>query len=596
VTPERSARQTAEEVYDMESPMLDIAAVAHKEIAATPEFANMPNKGSQFVAWYLHRAHGVDPLAAVDAVTDGPDDKQIDGVFIDDECARVLIIQGKFYEGGTVTGEAVGECLRAIQGLKNLPDLQQAANSRLAVKIPDIQAALQNEYTITVELVTIGDIATNARQDIHSCQQKLSTNGLSIEIIPVDGKVLLDRYCQATQRALPKINHEFDLSAAQWGDPQVNDTRCLLVVMPLTQAITIPGVDNGMLFRKNVRQALGKGTRVNRGLRTTLQSDEIRDFFFYHNGITAICDSFVLDPERRTLTVKGINVVNGCQSLTTLLQNSEAIREHDCGYVLWRFYEISDHSRADKISTFTNSQNAVSSRDLASNDTVQLLLKQRIEGAYKDIYFATKRGEVAPAGKRLLDSALFAKLTVSWDHWMPYRAHSEQNLFDRYYPRLFHSQIEPEDVIPVFDTFDRLRSLWTTDLRIRDELRSKTYHTPYHVLTAMGLFLAAANPSLKGMPKGRVLQFAPIAEQRDTLLQLACNCVQQAFEKAADAADSEGGFLAIENWLKSRDAVRGAREMAKVTYGVLSTTSAAGLAQAVKLLPEMFHLPVDGED
>jgi hypothetical protein len=581
----------------MESPVLDIAAIAHEEIEATPEFANMSNKGQQFVAWYLWRAHGVDALAAADALVDGPNDKQIDAVFIDDEEARVLIIQGKFYEAGTVTGEAVGECLRAIEGIRNLPALQQVANDKLALKIADVQAAIESEYTLTVELVTVGSIAVNAREDIYAYQQSLSNSEFAVEIVPVDGKVLVERYCQATQRALPGIDHTFDLSRAQWADPQVNDTRCLLVVMPLTQAITVPDIDTGMLFRKNVRQALGKGTKVNRGLRTTLQSDEIRDFFFYHNGITAICDSFDLDPERRTLEVKGINVVNGCQSLTTLLLNSEIIKQHDTGYVLWRFYAISEHTRADKISTFTNSQNAVSSRDLASNDPVQLLIKQRIEGAYPNVCFSTKRGEVAPAGKRLLDSALFAKLTVSWDHWMPYRAHSEQNLFDRYYPRLFHSQIEPEDVIPIFDTFERLRSLWTTGgLEIRDELRSKTYHTPYHVLTAVGLFLAAANPSLRGMPKGRVLQLSRIVEQRDTLLQLACNCVQQAFEMAAEAADAEGGFLAIENWLKSRDAVRGAREMAKVTYGVLSTTGADGLAQASKVPSEMFHLPVDGED
>jgi len=578
------------------SPILDIAAIATEEIAATPEYSGMADEGKQFVAWYLQRAHGIEALAAADAVTCGTNDKQIDAVFIDDDEARIIIIQGKFYRSSNVTGEAVGECLRAIEGLKNLPALQKAANPKLSVKIPDVQTALANDYTITVELVTVGDIAKNAREDIYTTQQNLTTGGLPIEIVPVDGKVLLNRYCQATQRVLPKIDHEFDVSKAQCSTSQVNDTRCLLVVMPLMQAITIPGIDNQMLFRRNVRQALGKGTKVNRGLRTTLQSGEIRDFFFYHNGITAICDSFHLDPERETLRVEGVNVVNGCQSLTTLLQNSEAIREHDCGYVLWRFYEIADHARADKISTFTNSQNAVSSRDLASNDAVQLLMKQRIEGRYSTIHFATKRGEVAPPGKRLLDSALFAKLTVSWDHWMPYRAHSEQSLFDRYYPRLFHARVEPEDVIPVADVFERMRLLWSTDeLEISGVLKKKIYLTPYHVLTAMGMFLAAANPNSKGIPKGRVLELDSIKDRRDQLLKLSCQCVQQAFEKAAEEAEAEGGFLAIETWLKSKDAVRSAKETAKLTYGILSTMSDQ-LAQAIKLPSEMFHVAADEDD
>lgn len=573
----------------------DIAEISRVEIEATPELGNLPNTGPKFVGWYLHRIHGVDLLAAVDALTDGCGDKQIDAVFIDDEEARVLVVQGKYWDNATLSGPAVGECLQAVAGLKDLEALQCVANPRLAMKVPDIRAALSQDYRLTVELVTIGSIAANARHDIHTHQHSLSDQSFSVEIVPVDGKALAERYCLATQRALPHIDHDFDLARAQWAEWQVNDTRCLLVVMPITEAITVPGIDDQMLFRKNVRQALGKGTKVNKGLRSTLRSSEVGDFFFYHNGITAICQEFRLDPERRRLAVHGINVVNGCQSLTTLRQNSEVVREHDTGYVLWRFYAISEHQRADKISTFTNSQNAVSSRDLASNDTVQLLLKKRIEGSYPQIYFASKRGEVAPAGKSLLDAAVFAKLSISWDHWMPYRSHSEQALFDRYYTRLFHAQLDPDDVIPVFELFGRLREQWDVDgLGIRDELRAKAYHTPFHVLTAVALILAAANPACRGMPRGRALRRSGVEPHLDRLLQLAAKCVQRAFEKAAKAAEEQHGFLAIENWLKSKDAVHGAQEFAKTQIDVLEGTD--GMVADLKLPVALFREPANDDD
>lgn len=582
-------------VDDAPESNLDIAQIARDEIAATPELGKLANDGPKFVGWYLHRVHGVDVLAAVDALTDGPGDKQVDAVFIDDEEARVLVVQGKFWANATLSGEAVGECLRAVAGLKDLHALQGAANPKLAVKIPDIQLALSQDYALAVELVTIGDIAPNARRDIHTHQQSLSDDSFSVEIVPVDGKALAERYCMATQRALPHIDHEFDLGRAQWAEWQVNDTRCLLVVMPITVAITVPGIDDQMLFRKNVRQALGKGTKVNKGLRTTLRSDEVGDFFFYHNGITAICQEFKLDPERRRLHVHGVNVVNGCQSLTTLRQNSEVVRDHDTGYLLWRFYEISEHQRADKISTFTNSQNAVSSRDLASNDTVQLLLKRRIEGRFPAIHFATKRGAVAPPGKELLDAAVFAKLSISWDHWMPYRAHSEQALFDRYYTRLFHSQLDPDDVVPVFELFGRLKQQWEVDgLGIRDELRAKSYHTPYHVLTAVALLLSAANPASRGMPLGRALRQERLQPHLDRMLRLSARCVQRAFEKAAKAAEEQHGFLAIENWLKSKDAVQGAQEFAKTQMDVLEDSDP--LVEALRLPPELFREPAKDDD
>lgn len=40
------------------------------------------------------------------------------------------------------------------------------------------------------------------------------------------------------------------------------------------------------------------------------------DFFFCHNGITALCSK--MDIQNGQLTVKDLNIVNGCQSLSTI--------------------------------------------------------------------------------------------------------------------------------------------------------------------------------------------------------------------------------------------------------------------------------------
>ena len=99
------------------------------------------------------------------------------------------------------------------------------------------------------------------------------------------------------------------------------------------------------------------------------------------------------------LTAKGISVVNGCQSLNTILSCSEKVKELDDAYVMFRFYEIPQRKRADQISISTNSQSAVKPRDLRSNDRRVLALKKAYEQKYPNGFFITKRGEEAPASK-----------------------------------------------------------------------------------------------------------------------------------------------------------------------------------------------------
>ena len=69
-----------------------------------------------------------------------------------------------------------------------------------------------------------------------------------------------------------------------------------------------------------------------------------------------------------TLKLHGLSVVNGCQSLNTILSCSERVKDIDDTLVLFRFYEIPQRERGDKISVNTNSQSAVKPRDLRSND------------------------------------------------------------------------------------------------------------------------------------------------------------------------------------------------------------------------------------
>ncbi len=59
------------------------------------------------------------------------------------------------------------------------------------------------------------------------------------------------------------------------------------------------------------------------GLKQTLASENPEYFFLFHNGITALCERLQMDTVNNRLKLEGLSVVNGCQSLSTILACSE---------------------------------------------------------------------------------------------------------------------------------------------------------------------------------------------------------------------------------------------------------------------------------
>ena len=144
---------------------------------------------------------------------------------------------------------------------------------------------------------------------------------------------------------------------------------------------------SGYLFDSNIRRFLGGRGNVNSDIRNTCTSkEEGHQFWFLNNGITIVCDSFdaVTDPDKPLVKVKNIQIVNGCQTATTLAQSAKDKVLQKDAMVLLRIYEAPP-SLIDKIVLTTNNQNRISSRDLRANDAVQVEMEQRFK-KYKLLY------------------------------------------------------------------------------------------------------------------------------------------------------------------------------------------------------------------
>jgi hypothetical protein len=325
--------------------------------------------------------------------------------------------------------------------------------------------ALDDDYDVAFELITTGKLTDAARDDLAAFQSELAgAEDFPASIHVVDEDELKRRYELALERENPLLKHSVQLGNGTYMSMELAGTRVVLAAIALKDCLKFPGIKDGTLFQKNVRQSLGLNNTVNKGIKTTIYGNA-NDFFFYHNGITAICNQLELN-EGGLLKVRGLSVVNGCQSLNTILSCSEKVKTLDNAYIMFRFYEIPQRDRADRISISTNSQSAVKPRDLRSNDKRVLSLKKLFEQKYPQGYLITKRGEQAPADKDqdlVVDLADLGKYMITWHSQRPNIAYSETKLFDKYFEQLFKRDYNPENIHVLSFWMGEVWKRWTKD-------------------------------------------------------------------------------------------------------------------------------------
>ena len=529
---------------------------------------NFPNDGQRFVAWYLRNIHNLDTFETKDCITDGAGDKQIDAVYIDNQACAIYIIQGKFYGGDTVGAEPLREVLSSWIQIQNLAHLQDGANHNLQVKISEIATALEDDYEVCFELIMTSTLTDSAKHDLEVFQKNLSDNeAISANLILVDNETLKFKYDEALNRSRPYINHEFNLEVGKYMELTIDETKAVIVALPLRDCIKIPGIKDGSLFRKNVRQSLGTSNKVNKGIARTIRNNA-GDFFFLHNGITAICSQMSI--HEGILSVKELNVVNGCQSLSTIFSYSELAKKADNAYIMFRFYEISDAERADNISTSTNSQSVVKARDLRSNDKAVLALKKAYEQFYPDGYFVTKRGEkvdnVRYNTTHLVNLTDLGKQLIAWHSQRPNLSYGETKIFDKYFDQLFRREYSPENVQALNVLFRTLYAKWDKDnpMGLNEALLAMKAYAPYHQLYGISVIFCEINKMNDSVPNpSMVLQKLNDAELLDTVVETAGSCLNMALETASSEATDNGKMFVPQNWIKSKTSLKDLRTAIK---------------------------------
>ena len=229
-----------------------------------------------------------------------------------------------------------------------------------------------------------------------------------------------------------------------------------MVVVPIaaSELLRMEGIASGELFAWNVRQWLGKKTKVNKDIAKSIATTQEHKYFpAFHNGLTVLCQSLKLTTDR--ITISGYAVVNGCQSLTGLYENQARIS--DDLRLLTKLVSVApDTMLANKITDHTNNQNGTTHRDLKSNSPVQTRLQSEIHEKYaSEVYYRIKRGEHPEwPSDQVIENELAARCLLAFDLKDPSSCHQTYKLFDEKYADIFgRKEVTADRIVAVNDIY-----------------------------------------------------------------------------------------------------------------------------------------------
>jgi hypothetical protein len=198
--------------------------------------------------------------------------------------------------------------------------------------------------------------------------------------------------------------------------------RTLVCVLKGNSLKNLYGKYKESLFAWNIRGYLGN-RGINREITTTAEK-EAEDFFYFNNGVSAVCTHY--DLNGNTVVATNFQVINGAQTVGALARGGTTMTE-----VLFRLTVTDNVSTGSginqRIIRYNNTQNAIKLSDFRANDPIQVWLEKRFAEiknmpSLPAVHYAPKRSNRKHIGHRLSLEDL-ARIRYSFRH-EPMTAHA----------------------------------------------------------------------------------------------------------------------------------------------------------------------------
>ena len=354
-----------------------------------------------FNYWVLDKLFYEDEELVEEKIVDYHD-LGIDAYEIYEDTKDIFLIQNKYYGETTgITAEYVKNdfLLRAITALEN----------GTYKKSDELQGAFSKykdsaDFTVHLQLFVTNNIH-NKEADDYVKKFNISHPKYIAKIFYLDD--IEERYYGETQQIKKNIFVKVEsvnkgtilnINTEGYKLENVIDARYVLTPVVSVYRLYRDSIEKGYpIFDKNIREYLGnKG--VNKSIyRTLLDEEDRKNFFYYNNGITVICDKMtkiVTQPSdynmNAVFTIDNPQIVNGCQTVNSIYEALKNIdpnkleKEFKDTFVMLKILEIDRDDNADSklykdIVKYTNSQNSIDEKTFVANTDTFIRLQNEFE-------------------------------------------------------------------------------------------------------------------------------------------------------------------------------------------------------------------------
>lgn len=330
----------------------------------------------------------------------GTGDRGIDAYVHDEDEQQVIVAQAKYASRAKRFGvDAASDLITVWTTLQQIGNQERPrAREQVIAAAKEIRElrAREPEYPVGLYCFAAGTFSEQAQQTVDAFNRQHADDHVAMHLIGMDE--LADAYEQNESRVREQPIGDVDLVLERSFRfrPYDDEPETLVGAINCLALAEVERRFRYRVFQRNVRFFLTARRRENQGIKRTLETPAGRSrFWFYNNGISIVCDS-IRGPadDGQTFTVENLQIVNGCQTTTTLGENIARLRDPaEAAYVLVRIVAEPDETLQSQISLYNNRQNAVTDRDLQSNDPVQQNLQQEFDMLNPPWFYEKKRGE-----------------------------------------------------------------------------------------------------------------------------------------------------------------------------------------------------------
>jgi hypothetical protein len=326
------------------------------------------------------------------SITDGGDDRGIDAIVVSEDSERrtIHIFQFKHLQKfekakSNFPSNEVDKILVFLECLlRKDKTLKQTTNPVLWNRIVSLWSALEeNVYSIQIHLCSNGmPLLDSHRKRFEEALRPYHHASLRQHDLVWFSRKISQKKAVDRQFQIRLVADQYYGRTDGFAEGLIGTVRGEEIVRLIADPNFAGEVDD-TLFEDNIRLYLGDENEVNRKILSTAMSKQNSQFWYLNNGITIVCERMSYQPRASEPRVTMLNpqIVNGGQTSYALFEaaRGDMSRIHDVKLLL-RVIETGDRDFTNSVAEATNSQTPIRSRDIRSNDSIQVRIESSISG------------------------------------------------------------------------------------------------------------------------------------------------------------------------------------------------------------------------